>query len=162
MLDDNHRGAMINQCAKHGEQCFDIFGMKTDGRFIKHEDGIILRSAHLTGQFESLRFAAGKTGCFLTQGQITKTKILENLQSWRNRLHIRTECKGMVNVHIHQLREGFSFTCFVCDADFLCLHAIAAAMTLRTGNIHIGQKLHIQGNLSGAIAHLTSERTGIV
>ena len=81
MLDDDHCGAVVEQAPEDLQENTDIFGMKADRGFIKDEDGILLPSAHFAGQLEALCLAAGQAGCLLSQGQVTQTQIMQDLQA---------------------------------------------------------------------------------
>ena len=58
MLDDDHCSAAAEQAAEYLQEDTHVPRMKADRGFIKDKDGILLSSAHLTGQFETLCFAA--------------------------------------------------------------------------------------------------------
>ena len=72
MLNDNDSCSMINQSLKNQQQRLHILRMQTDCRFIKNEYRVTLPLPHLAGKLQPLRFAAGKSRCFLAEGQIAE------------------------------------------------------------------------------------------
>ena len=54
--------------------------MQADGGLIKDKDGVRLASAHLAGQLEPLRLAAGQAGRGFPQGEVAQAQILQHLQ----------------------------------------------------------------------------------
>ena len=72
MFDHNDRRPLTDQMAEDGKECLHIQRVQTDRGLIKNKDGIRLPLAHLTGQFQTLRFAAGQTGGFFAECQITE------------------------------------------------------------------------------------------
>ena len=54
-----HTRTLINQAFKHAKQRFDIQRVKPNCRLVKDEHRIVLPSAHLAGELETLRLAAG-------------------------------------------------------------------------------------------------------
>ena len=76
VLDDHDRCAVVQKRLEDAEQHANIQRMQADGRLVKDKHCVMLGLAHLAGQFQPLRFSAGKAGCLLAKGQVAKAKFL--------------------------------------------------------------------------------------
>ena len=72
MLDDDDRGAVVDQCTENAQQGLHIQRVQADGRLVKHKHCVGLGALHLTGQLQALGLSAGKAGRFLAQGQVAQ------------------------------------------------------------------------------------------
>ena len=64
------REQLFENFEKHGYVC----GVESDGGFIKHKERIALASAHFTREFETLSFAAGKSGSAFAEREVPETE----------------------------------------------------------------------------------------
>ena len=76
MLYDDDSCTMLYKALKYHEQATDIQGMKAYGGLVKYKYAVALLTAYLTGKFEPLGLAAGKTGGFFPKGEILKSQLL--------------------------------------------------------------------------------------
>ena len=94
MLDYNDGGSVTDQSLKYVKQCADVQGMKSDGRLVEDENGIGLGFSHLAGKLQPLGLAAGQTGSFFAQGQVSKAQIFKHLQPLPHQFQILAGLKG--------------------------------------------------------------------
>ena len=80
--------------------------MQADGGFIEDKDRIRLTFPHLTGQLQTLGFAAGEAWRLLAQGQIAQPQLFQNLQALMNSLQIFRGLQRRMHIHFHKLRQG--------------------------------------------------------
>ena len=106
MLDDYHRRSACDKRPENAEQYPDIQRVQTDGRFIENKNRILLCFADLACQLQTLRFPAGKPGCFLAEREIPQPEPFQNAQPLADGFHIPAEVNSGINIHIHQLRQG--------------------------------------------------------
>ena len=99
--------------------------MKSDGRLIEDEDGIGLGFPHLAGKLQALGLAAGQTGSFFAQGQVSKAQIFKHLQPLPHQFQIFAGLKGPAYVHVHQFRQGIAFSFFIGVFYFFCVFRVS-------------------------------------
>ena len=120
---------------------------------------------HLAGELQPLCFAAGETGRFFSEGQVSQAQILENLEPLADSLEMPAGFQRCADVHCHQLRQGPGSTFLILFIHIfysLCVFGIAGTAAFRAGDLHIGQKLNVQADHAGAIADRAAQFPCIV
>ena len=162
MLNDNDRGAVIQQRLEHAQQHPHIQRMQTDAGLVEYEYRVRLRAANLAGQLEPLRLAARQAGRFLAQCQIAQAQMFQHLQALADRFHIMAKRNGRAYVHVHQLGQGNHLPRLAAQLYIVGSARIARAAAIGTGNVHIGQKLHVQTDHARAVAAGTAQIARVV
>lgn len=60
MLDDDHRGAVVDESLEDAQQHLDVEGVESHSRLVEHEDGVALVTAQFRGELQPLGLAAGQ------------------------------------------------------------------------------------------------------
>src|SRR6266581_822931 len=85
MLNNNHRVAEVCQSAEDIEKFLDVFEMQTGCGFVKNVERLARRAAaEFFGQFDPLRFSAGKRCGGLAESDIAQSNIHQRLQLGMN------------------------------------------------------------------------------
>src|SRR5208337_3721665 len=146
VFDDQKRGARFQELAESGQQLGDIVKMESCGGFIKNvEDAAVFRARKVGGEFEALRFAAGKRGGGLAEAEIAKTNLVEDAKFRDDLGEIHEEGQGFAHGHVKNIMDILAVVANVKNA---ALEALAAA--LLADQLNVGQELHFNGD--GAIA----------
>ena len=120
--------------------------MQTRCRLIQNIDGIAgTASAQLRGQLYALGFAAGERRGALTQADIAQTYILKCFQFSVDFRDMFKKFAGFIHRHFQNIGDAFAFEC--C---FQCFPVVASALADFTGDINIGEKMHL--DLDDAVA----------
>ena len=162
MLDDHHRRAVGRQGLKDAQQGLHVQRVQADGRLVKDEEGVVLGAAHLAGQLEPLRLPARKAGGLLPQGQIAQAQLLQDGKARGHRFHLPAEGQGIGDVHGHQLGQGEALPGLAAIPHATGRPRVAAAAAFGTGNLHVGQELHVQADDAGAVADGAAQAAGVV
>ena len=157
MLNHNHRRPIFDQGPEYAKQRSYIQRVKADCGLVEDKYGIGLGASHLAGQLQPLGLAAGQARRLLAQRQVAKPQALKHLEPLGHQLQIRAGRKGRIDIHSHQIRQGFSVV-----PDPLRLLRVPGATALGAGNLHIRQKLHVQADDARPVAHGTAKPSGIV
>ena len=81
VLDDEKRRAGFQKFAEGGEKFRDIVEMKAGGGLIENvEDALIFGAGEMRGEFQSLRFAAGKRSGGLAEAQIAEADFIQDAE----------------------------------------------------------------------------------
>ena len=80
----------------------------------------------------------------------------------RDELPVLAGRKRRAHVHVHDFGQGVRFAAFRHAADLRCVFAVTAAAAVRAGDIHIGQKLHVQADTAGTVAGGAAQFAGVV
>ena len=136
--------------------------MQSDCRLIKYKDTVRLYPPHLACKFQPLRFASRQARCFLSQGQISKSKIFQDGKPWFDIFHILAEPDRSIHIHCHQFRKRSFLSCFVFQAYLVGCLRIAVSPAFGTWDFHIRQKLHIKADRTCSITDGTPQGTGII
>ena len=81
MLDDDHSGAVIDQCLEYTDECPDVQRVQADGGLVEDEHRIRLCLSHLACQLQALCLAAGETGRLFSECQVSQSQVLQDLET---------------------------------------------------------------------------------
>lgn len=80
MFDDNDRIALVAQAMENFEEEFDVVKVQSGGGFVQNvERAPCIPLGQFKRQFDTLSFAAGKSGCGLAQSDVTQSYIQKSL-----------------------------------------------------------------------------------
>ena len=153
---------MFDERLEHAHQRFNVQRMQADGRLVEDEHGIALRPAHLAGQLQPLRLAAGKAGRLLAESQIAKSQVFQHLQTLGDELHLPAGLQRRVYVHGHQLRQREALPGPALIVRAPRVPAVARAVAGGAGDVHVRQELHVQTDNAGAVAGGAAQSARVV
>jgi len=142
MLHDDHRIADVAQVAKGAQQAFVVALMQADRRFVEDVHHPNQAGADLTGQANTLGFAAGQGVGAAIQGQIIQADVDQELQAFADLLENlvgdlaassaeREDAEvvgGVADGHGRDRRQGL-----VANPHVACFAAQTRAATVRAG-----------------------------
>ena len=152
--------------------------MQADGGFIEDEEGVRLLLVHLAGELEALRLAARERRRGLAQREIAKPEIRERLKLglgfgdaarrhaqqlvYREREHIgKRELLGIRRRFLIRAIDA-CVGVFQRQAHCVCFLAIARAVAIGAGDVHVGEELHVKRYLPRAVAGGATQAARVV
>ena len=93
----------------------------------------------------------------LAERQVAQTKAGQRLEESACFLQASHGHPGLVDAHRHDVGQAQPIA-----ENRRSLRAVAAPPTLGALNVHVGQELHVQGDLPGPVACGASKRTRVV
>ena len=110
--------------------------MQPCGRFVEHvQAAAALAALQLGGQLDALRFATGQFGGRLTEAQVAKADLAQQLQRSRHRIFIGEEVAGFVHRHLQNLGDVAPVPAHLQRG-----LVVARAMTGRARRVHAGHE----------------------
>ncbi len=110
VLDHDDGVAGIDQAVQHGHELLDVGHVQTDGRLVQHvqrmhgrSSGHGFRPGQLRDELDALRLTAAQCGTLLSQSQVAKPYVVEQLQRVVSRPVRGKELHGLVNVHVEHV-----------------------------------------------------------
>ena len=162
MFDDDDRRAPVEEGLEDAKEDLDVQGMKADARFIEDEEGRRLGSPHFAGQFQALGFAAGKTGRFFAEGQVTQTEAAERCEPLRDALPFGAKGGGVVDIHGHDFRQRPGYSFFIGQFNGRCGRCVTRAVTGRAGDMYVREKLDVEADGARAVTVGTAQGARVV
>ena len=148
MFNHQHRVARIDQALQHIEQLADVLKMKAGRRLVQNIERLArLASMKFLGELHTLRLAARERRGGLAQAHVAQAYIVQRLELALNLRDIPKEGQRLGDAHVEHVRDGLTT---VGDLKRLAVIAFAAADL--TGDIDIGKEVHLDLNLSVALA----------
>ena len=152
VLDDEKRGAGLEQFAKRGEKFGDVLEVQAGGGLVEDiEDAVIFRPRKIGSQLEALRFAARKRGCRLAEAKITEADFVEHAQLGNDFGNTGEKSQGFARGHLENIVDILAAIANVENAG---LEASAAAFL--ADELDVGEKLHFNGDGAIALAGLAA------
>ncbi len=74
----------------------------------------------------------------------------------------RTRLERLVDAHRHQIRQRIRGARLIGPVNLMRLPAVARAAAVRTGDLHVRQKLHVETDRPGAVAGRTAQRSRVI
>src|SRR5690625_4046711 len=147
VLDDDHGGATVRQALQHGQQGAHVQRVQSDTRLVEDEDGVGLVAVQLGGKLEPLCLAAGQGRGVLAEREITQAQVRQRLQPPPLLGDVADGVQRLGHRESEQVGQRQAVT-----PDLLGLWGIAGAAAVRAGDVDVGQELHVEGDLAGALA----------
>ena len=94
MLNDHNRGTLLHQALEHTEKDLDVARVQANRGLVKHEDGILLATAHLARELKALGLPAREGGRRLAKREVTQPQVMEGLELLVGTLDIRVVRQG--------------------------------------------------------------------
>src|SRR6202521_5860082 len=98
-----------------------------------------------------MRLAAGKRGGILTELQISQADVHQGFQLLSNLRNIFEDLQSFLDGHIQQVRDGIAFV-----THRKSFGIVAAAATDLTGDIDIGEEIHLNSPQAATLAGFTA------
>ena len=103
------------------------------------------------GELHALRLATGKRGGGLAQAHVAQADIVEGLQLALDLRDVAKEGKRLGHTHVEHISDGL-----VAVAHLECLAVVALAATDLARHVDIGQEVHLDLDLTIALACLAA------
>ena len=98
VLDDEHRGAGLDQFPESGQQLVNIVKMETGGRLVKYEQRVLRRFVGQVGRkTHPLRLTARQGGGRLAEAQISKAHLVQDAQLRNDSRVAGEKAQGLAN-----------------------------------------------------------------
>ena len=164
MLDDHDRSTLLHQTLEHAEEDLDVAGVQTDRGLVKHENGILLATAHLARELKALGLSAREGGRRLAKREVTQPKVMEGLELLVGTLDVRDVRQGLVHRERQEFRKAETrvVDALLRPADTDGSVAIPAATAIRASDVHVRQELHVKRDLARAVAGGAAEASRVV
>ncbi len=139
VFDHDQRVTAFDQCLHGGQQPFDVREVESDRRFVEQKQCARFDVlCHRCGQFQPLRFAARHGSERLAQMEVIESDIGQRLQTPHGVRLIGKKLECFVDRHPEDVMDGFAV-----PGDFQNLGAETGSVALRTGDVDVREKLHL-------------------
>ena len=146
MLDDQQRGAALQQFAERAEELGDVIEMQTGGRLVKNiENAFVVGAAEMRGKLQALGFAAGERRRGLPEAQVAEANFIQDTEFGNNLGNIDEKRQRFAH---RQLQDFVNI--FPVIADFQNTAFEAGAAAFFADEFDVGEKLHLDRD--GAVA----------
>ena len=153
--------ASLQEPVEHAYQDTGVERVQTHGGLVEHEQAAGLVASELGGELEALGLPAGQGRSVLPEGEIAEPEVDEGLQLAAYLRHRFEHLAGLKDGEGEQLGERVAAVRGVED-DVLAAGRVAGATAVGAGDVDVGQELHVQHDLSGALAARAAQRPGVV
>ncbi len=164
VLDHHQRPPAVDQLAKRHQQLSYIVEMQPGGRLVQdvqHPASAALpalrrarfrsRRRQMRRQLHPLRFPAGKRRRRLPQPHVAQPNLLEHRQLVDNLRVARKKAQRFAHRHLQHLINAPALV-----VDLQRARLVARPVALLAGQLHIGQKLHLDRHRPVALAHIAA------
>ena len=142
VFDHNDRVPLIHQTVEDIEQLAHIVEVQASCRLIEHvQRGAGRPSAQLGGQFDPLGLTARERGCRLAQTDVSETHVDKCLQVPCNGRLGRKEAESFFARKVQHVGDGLA-----PERDLQRVSVVAVAVAHLTGNVDIGQEMHLDAD----------------
>jgi hypothetical protein len=152
VLDDDDRGAFRSEPVDDVEEHAGVEGVQADVGFVEDEEGVGLAAPQLGGELESLCLAAGERGGVLAEGQVAQAQLAERPQLLPHPGKVRDHAGGLADGEREQFGEGHAAAVRRGAGQVVRSGGVAGAVAVGAGDVDVGQELHVEGDLPGALA----------
>ena len=111
----------------------------------------VARLAKFRRQLDALRLAAGKLGGGLAHADVVQADVVDGLELARDGGNSLEELHRLADGHFEHVGDALAFV-----FDFQRLAVVAPAVADLAGDVHIGQKLHLDLDDAVALARLAA------
>ena len=157
VLDDDDGGAAVDEALEHVEEDLHVVGVQSDGRLVEDEERSLLAPPHLRGEFEPLRLASGQGGRGLAERQVAQAQARQRAEQRARSLQAPHRSPRVVHAHGHDVGQAQPVA-----PDPEGLGAVAAPPAVRALDVHVGQELHVEGDLARPVARGAAQRARVV
>ena len=152
MFDHDHGVALFHEFVQHVQQLAHILEMQPRGGFVQDIQGATRgAAAQLLGQLHPLRLATRQRRGLLADLDIPKAHLHQRIHLFTNAWHRLEKALRVFDRHIKNIGNAF-----VLELYFQSLAVIARAFARLTGNIDIGQEMHLDLDQTIALAGLAA------
>lgn len=114
MFDDDDTITFLDKSIKDIEKLLDIREMKTCRRFIEDIEGLTSRAlCEIESKLDTLGFSARKCRCTLTEGDIPKSDILEDIEDTKYSRKRLKKFTGLIDRHREYFSDIFSLEFYI-------------------------------------------------
>ena len=163
MFDDEDRSSLIEQLLEDAHEHTHVLGVQAHGRFVEDEERVLLRLPELGGELEPLRLTAGQRRCRLVEGEIPEPHILQCPQPGMDLPHLAEVGERLGDGHRQQIRQRQRLAIGIrCTAVLIRVGTESSPFAVGTGDVDVGEELHVEGDLAGAFAFRAAQRARVV
>ncbi len=139
MLDHDDGMALVDQFVERPEQTLNVVKMQPGGRLVENKKRAgLARLGHVRGQFQPLRFAARERCQRLPETDVFQSDGAKRRQCVVDFLGVFEEFQRFGDREIEDLADILA-----AIKHFQDFFTETAAVTLGTGSVHVGEKLHL-------------------
>ena len=152
VLDQHHRVALLDQQVQHLQQLPHVLEVQAGGGLVQQVNGPAGAAlGQLQRQLDALRLAAGQGQGRLPQLDVGQPDVVERGQAAGNRGDDAKELERLLDGHLQDLMDIASLV-----TDVQGLAVVASPLAHVAGDVHVGQEVHLDLDLSAALAVFTA------
>ena len=159
VLDDDYGVTTRDEGIERLKEFLDVVEMKTCGWFVEDEHrGHYLLLTNEIGELYALVFSTRESGRILTQFDISKTYIMQRLESLYDfrLLPLSEKLDSLIDSHVEDVGDILAMEPHL---KYVALESLA--MTMLALKHKVGHKLHLDGDDACSLTFLTSAALGI-
>src|SRR5918912_1222373 len=139
VLDHDHRIAAVDQAVKHLQQACRVREVQAGGRLVQDIQRAARGApAQLCGQLDALCLTAGQRGGRLSQVDVAQAYVMKRLQPVGDCGHVLEEGQRLFDRHLQHFGDVLTLV-----VDLQRLAVIALALAHLTGDVDVGQEMHL-------------------